>query len=137
MSRERFQVVAIAIIAAALVLAAAVYARLHRPFISPLTITTASPVYLPLVLKSHRFVPDRRFGIAEHSLEQMLLLGFPNDGRYKWVQHAQPEKTDTVRGLRPAQRDHHSTGYSVRMMSRPGDGRTKMDFAGLCASTMG
>lgn len=64
--------------------------------------------YLPYVVKSPP-CPDRRFGIAEHSLEEMLLLGFPNDGRYHSVQWTQPEKTDTVRFLRPASRDHAST----------------------------
>ena len=39
----------------------------------------------------------------------MLLLGFPNDGRYHSVQWTQPEETDTVRFLRPASRDPTST----------------------------
>ena len=107
MNHDRLQVIAIAIIAAALVMVAA-YARLHRTFVSPLT--NISPVvYLPLVVKQRRAIPDPRFGIAEHGLAQMLILGFPNDGRYHSVQHAQPEKTDTVRFLRPASRDHTST----------------------------
>ncbi len=54
-------------------------------------------------------VPDQRFGIAEHGLTQMLILGFPDDGRYHSVQWAQPEETDTVRFLRPASRDPTNT----------------------------
>ena len=97
------------IIAVALLVIVAVYTRLHRPlFVSPLI--SISPVgYLPLVVRQRRAIPDPRFGIAEHGLAQMLLLGFPDDGRYHSVQHRQPEKTDTVRFLRPASRDHAST----------------------------
>lgn len=109
MNRDRLQVIAIAIIAAALAVVAAVYTRLRPPpFASPLA--AVSPVgYLPLIVRQRRAIPDPRFGIAEHGLAQMLLLGFPDDGRYHSVQHAQPEKTDTVRFLRPANRDHPST----------------------------
>lgn len=108
MNRDRFQIIAIAAVAITLV-TTATYAYLHRPFVSPLVTAFTSSIYLPLVSKQHRSVPDFRFGIAEHSLEQMLLLGFPDDGRYHSVQHRQPEETDTVRFLRPASRDHHST----------------------------
>ncbi len=104
MTRDRFQVLVIAVVVIVLV-AAGVYTRLHSPFLSSFN----SVVYLPLVVNSHRSVPDIRFGIAEHNLEQMLLLGFPNDGRYHAVQHTQPEETDTVRFPRPASRDHPST----------------------------
>ncbi len=102
MRRDRFQAIVIAI---ALV-AAAAYTRLY-PFTSPLAVT--SVVYLPLVVKNHRAIPDPRFGIAEHGLAQMLILGFPNDGRYHSVQREQPEETDTARHLRPSSRDHPST----------------------------
>ena len=105
---QRISVIVIGIVAIALAMAAA-YAYRHRPFVSPMTFI--SPVgYLPLVIRQRRAIPDRRFGIAEHNLEQMFLLGFPNDGRYHSVQtNRQPEKTDTVRHLRPASRDPTST----------------------------
>lgn len=98
--------ISLAAIVVVLVVVAA-YTRFHWPFVSPLDVAV-SPVYLPLVLRA-RPAPDGRFGIAEHSLEEMLLLNFPDDGRYHSVQWTQPEKTDTVRFLRPASRDHHST----------------------------
>lgn len=109
MNRDRFQIIAIAIIAIILVIVAAVYTYLHQSFTSPVAITFASPVYLPFVVRKYRTLPDQRFGIAEHNLEQMLILGFPDDGRYHSVQHTKPEATDTVRFLRPAQRDPAGT----------------------------
>ncbi len=106
--RQRIQVVAVAVFVIALV-AVAAYTSLY-PFTSPLVITFDSVIYLPLVVDSYRSVPDGRFGIAEHNLEQMLILGFPDDGRYHSVQTGcQPEETDTVRFLRPASRDPTST----------------------------
>lgn len=107
--RDIVWLVVAGLVAAALV-AVGAYVRLYQPFISPLATTATSPVFLPLVVKSHRFVPDRRFGIAEHGLVEMLILGFPDDGRFHSVQtNRQPEKTDTVRFLRPASRDPIST----------------------------
>lgn len=100
---------AVVFIVAVALVAVATYTYLYRPFTSPLVTAFTSSVYLPLVSKRHRSIPDRRFGIAEHDLEQMLLLGFPNDGRYHSVQHTKPEATDTARYLRPAQRDPAST----------------------------
>jgi hypothetical protein len=88
---------------------AAACPHVYRLFVSPLDVALVSPVYLPLVTKNCRAKPDGRFGIAEHGLEQMLLLGFPNDGRYHSVQWAQPEESDTVRFLRPASREPAST----------------------------
>lgn len=107
--RDRVWLVVVALVVVVLV-AVGAYTCSHRPFISPLTVISPVPVYLPLVVRFHRSVPDGRFGIAEHGLVQMLILGFPNDGRYHSVQtNRQPEETDTVRFLRPASRDPTST----------------------------
>lgn len=108
--RRRNPILLIVVAVTAVALAAAVCPRLCRLFAPSLDdAVSTSSVYLPLILKNRRLVPDSRFGIAEHGLAQMLLVGFPDDGRYHSVQHRQPEKTDTVRFLRPASRDHHST----------------------------
>lgn len=108
--RDRIQdlipLVALAAIAAALVIVAA-YMRLHRPFISPLTTISTLPVYLPLVLRGQR-IPDRRFGIAEHTPEEAALLSLTG-ADYISGQWRLPLEGDTVVFLRPTERPHWST----------------------------
>ena len=108
LKRSDVVLLVVAVVAVTLV-AMAAYTYVTQPFVSLLDVPFVSPVYLPLVVRQRRAVPDQRFGIAEHGLAQMLLLGFPDDGRYHSVQHAQPEETDTVRFLRPASREPTST----------------------------
>lgn len=101
----RLQVMAIAAIAIALVVIAT-YAYLHRPFISPLT-TFTSPIYLPLVFRNHRFAPDERFGVAEYTPEQAVLLGLA-DAQFVAGHWRLPLDGDTAIFLHPTERTHWS-----------------------------
>lgn len=104
--RDLLPLWALAAIVAALVIVAA-YMRLHRPFVSPLDVVSASPIYLPLVLKSRR-VPDKRLGIAEHTPEEATLLGLAG-ADFISGQWRLPLEGDTAVFLRPTERPHWST----------------------------
>ena len=71
--RDRVWLAVVALVAVVLV-AVGAYTCSHRPFVSPLTITSPLVAYLPLVSKQHR-APDRRIGVAEHTPMQASLLG--------------------------------------------------------------
>lgn len=106
MTEQRIQVAAIAIVAVALV-AAAAYTYLHRPFVSPLTVISPVPIYLPLVFRNHRSSPDTRFGIAEYTPEQAVLLGL-GDAQFIAGHWRLPLPGDTAIFLHPTERTHWS-----------------------------
>lgn len=100
------QVAVIAVVVIALVIVAT-YTYLHPPFVSPLTTTITSPIYLPFALRNHR-VPDRRLGIAEHTPWQAMRLGLAG-ADYIAGQWRLPLTGDTAVFLRPTERPHRST----------------------------
>jgi hypothetical protein len=120
-SQRRNQILLVAV---AVVLAAATYAHLHQPFISPLTVVSPMPVYLPLVSKQHR-APDRRIGVAEHTPEQARLLGLA-EADYIAGQWRLPlpgdmaVPGDTAVFLRPTERSHWSTWLLCSWSARNG-----------------
>lgn len=115
MNRARLQVIAIAIVAAALVIVA-VYT--YQPFVSPLTIISPVEVYLPLVVRQRR-PPDTRIGVAEHTPQEALLLGLAA-ADYVSGQWRLPLPGDTAVFLRPTERPHWSTWLLCSWSARDG-----------------
>jgi len=68
--------------------------------------------WLPLCTNAHA-TPDKRFGIAEHSLEEMALLGFPNDGRFHARQWRSQEEDSPVIFLRTAHRSRNASRWCL------------------------
>ncbi len=78
------------------------------PFVSPLGVPPVSPIFLPLALKNRRMVPDARFGVAEYTPAQAVVLGLAQ-ADYISGQWRLPLPGDTAFFLRPTERLHWST----------------------------